>query len=372
MLVLSWTVVAACGSDPSEGSGTDDGGTTEVLASTSTALDESTSDPMTTLGDVDEGSAEAGADESGDEESTGAAVDPGLGPPYPIVLTHGFFGFDDFAGAGFVDYYWNVLEHLGAEGETLVFTPTVDPFNDSTYRGEQLIAHVEEIVATTGYAKVNLIGHSQGGLDARVVASLRPDLVASVTTIATPHRGTRIADIVLGLVSDPNAQALADTLVQLIGAPLWDDVGEETSVTKSLEQLSEPGMVVFNDTYPDGPGVRYFSITGRTALHLGGTGCALAAPPAFIDDFTSTRDPVDPLLSLTENILSGYNPFALVPNDGLVTVASAKWGSFLGCIPADHLDEVGHLLGDSPGLLNDWEHLSFYADLVAFLRDQGV
>ena len=42
MLVLSWTVVAACGSDPSEGSGTDDGGTTEVLASTSTALDEST------------------------------------------------------------------------------------------------------------------------------------------------------------------------------------------------------------------------------------------------------------------------------------------------------------------------------------------
>ena len=26
----------------------------------------------------------------------------GSGPPYPIVLCHGFFGFNDFAGAGFL------------------------------------------------------------------------------------------------------------------------------------------------------------------------------------------------------------------------------------------------------------------------------
>ena len=332
-----------------------------------------TAEASTTTDASHEGSAAADTHADGaDEESTGTPIEPELEPPYPIVLTHGFFGFNDFAGAGFVDYYWKLVDHLADDGELLVFTPAVDPFNDSTYRGEQLIAHVEEILASTGYPKVNLIGHSQGGLDARVVASLRPDLVASVTTIATPHQGTRIADIVLGLASSSSTQAIADALVQLIGAPLWDEVGEETSVVKSLEQLSEAGMAVFNEAYPDSPGVLYFSITGRTALHLGGNACQVAGSPPFITDFASTRDPVDPLLALTETVLSGYNPFALIPNDGLVVVDSAKWGTFLGCIPADHLDEVGHLFGTSPGLFNDWKYLAFYADLVAFLRTHGV
>ena len=29
-------------------------------------------------------------------------------------------------------------------------------------------------------------------------------------------------------------------------------------------------------------------------------------------------------------------------NDGLVSVNSAEWGEFLGVLPADHMDEVGH------------------------------
>jgi len=41
---------------------------------------------------------------------------------------------------------------------------------------------------------VNLIGHSQGGLDVRYVAAVRPDLVASVTTIGAPHQGAQVAD----------------------------------------------------------------------------------------------------------------------------------------------------------------------------------
>jgi triacylglycerol lipase len=370
---LALLLVGCNASAPVEASGLD--GTTGT-ASTTTIADEGTTDPRTsdgaTEGGTHEGSSAGETHDVADEESTGEPIAPELDPPYPIVLTHGFFGFNDFAGAGFVDYYWKVVEHLEAEGEMLVFTPAVDPFNDSTFRGEQLLAHVEEIVASTGYPRVNLIGHSQGGLDARVVASLRPDLVASVTTIATPHHGTRIADIVLGLASSSSTQAIADALVQLIGAPLWDEVGEETSVIKSLEQLSEPGMLAFNETYPDAPGVPYFSITGRTALHLGGNACKVASAPDFITDFEDTRDPVDPLLALTESVLSGINPFSPVPNDGLVVVGSAKWGTFLGCIPADHLDEIGHLFGTSPGLLNDWKYLAFYADLVEFLRVQGL
>ena len=39
-------------------------------------------------------------------------------------------------------------------------------------------------LAATGAAKVNLIGHSHGGPTARYVASVRPDLVGSVSSVA--------------------------------------------------------------------------------------------------------------------------------------------------------------------------------------------
>jgi triacylglycerol lipase len=55
-----------------------------------------------------------------------------------------------------------------------------------------------------------------------------------------------------------------------------------------------------------------------------------------------------------------------------VRVADAKWGKFLGCVPADHLDEIGHLFGDSPGVGNGWKHRELYASLIAYLRAQGL
>ena len=43
----------------------------------------------------------------------------------------------------------------------------------------------------------------------------------------------------------------------------------------------------------------------------------------------------------------------------------------VGTIPADHWDEVGQLLGDSPGSGNPFDHVAFYRDLAGFLVDQG-
>jgi triacylglycerol lipase len=304
-----------------------------------------------------------------DESSTGDVAK--LGPPYPIVFAHGFFGFESFAGIDFVTYFFGVVDRLASDGEMFVYTPAVNPFDDSTARGEQLLAHVEAILAETGHAKVNLVGHSQGGLDARVVAHLRPDLVASVTTVATPHRGTPIADIVLGLVSDPQAQAAADELAQLLGGALWSEVDGNTSISESLAQFSTPGIAEFNETYPDAEGVAYASIAGRSAYHLGGSACAIEGAPPFIADYGVAIDALDGGFAVSGAILTA-DPLAPVANDGLVRVEDARWGEFLGCVPADHLDEVGQLLGDVPGLTNPWRHDDFYAALVALLRSRGL
>lgn len=315
-----------------------------------------------------EGGASTSSSSGGDGGSGGAVVK--LGPPYPIVLAHGFFGFEDFAGAGFLNYFYEVKDYLQAEGEPLVWTPAVDPFNTSDFRGKQLVAYIEEILAQTGHEKVNIIGHSQGGLDARVAANLRPDLVASVVTVATPHGGSKIADVVLQLVSDPNAQAVVDQIVKLLGKPLYDQFGNETSVFLPLRLFSKPGIAEFNLAHPDEPGVFYASIAGRTDLQLGGSSCTPTEHVAFVDDWQGKLDTVDPLLSLFEGVLSGGigTPY---PNDGLVRVVDSKRGKFWGCLPTDHLDEVGQLLGDSPGIGNAWNHKAFYAALVAELRKRG-
>ena len=94
---------------------------------------------------------------------TGAGTDEaGSGPPYPLVLAHGFGGFDDFAGVEFIDYFYGVANHLEDAGQGPVTTPALDPFDDSQVRGEALLAHVESVLAETGAAKVNIVGHSQG------------------------------------------------------------------------------------------------------------------------------------------------------------------------------------------------------------------
>jgi len=317
----------------------------------------------TGAGDI--GSPRDGGTAGGDADAT----TPGLGAPYPIVLAHGFFGFDDFAGAGFLTYYYDVRENLEADGEALVFATEVDPFNDSTTRGAELVERIEEILAMTGHAKVNIIGHSQGGLDARVVAHDRPDLVSSITTVATPHRGSKISDVVLGIVADGRLRGLVDELVQVIGAPIWDAAGEETSVTTALGQFSTEGAATFNASYPDRIDVAYYSITGVTALNWG-TACRGADAPPWIARYADDRDTVDPLLAISEAILDGglADPF---PNDGLVRVVDARWGRFLGCVPADHLDEIGQLFGDGPGIGNDFDHRELYVDLVRFLRAEG-
>lgn len=366
--LASALALPACGTPgaPSaDGNGSTTDAATTTHASSGPAADDTsadTSDHATSAG--------TGTTAPGDTgESTG---EPLLGPPYPILLAHGFFGFENLADLDFVPYWYGVPEHLEALGHT-VCVGEVDPFNDSTDRGMQLLDQAIACAAATGHAKVNILAHSQGGLDARVVASLAPELVASVTTVATPHYGTPIADIAIGLTPNPAAAALVDWITQTLGAPLWDEVGNETSLYEALYQMSQPGIAEFNATYPDVPGVLYTSVTGRTGLHAGGDACEPTSPPPplLIGAFEGTLDTTDPLFLVPEAILSD-GILSQEPNDALVRVVDARWGEFLGCVPADHLDEVGQLLGDGPGLGNDWDHLAFYADLVAVLRDRGV
>lgn len=374
VVALAGAAVSACGT-PSEAVGETDGSSGGVTSGgeVETSQSATTNPASSTTADGQSDSEESGPPTSTSTGSSSGSSESGVTEPIPapFVLAHGFFGFNDFAGAGFVDYFWDVRETLEADQDVRVFTPAVDPFNDSTTRGEQLLAEVERVVAQTGAQKVNLIGHSQGGLDARVVASLRPDLVESVTTIATPHQGSPIADGVLALVPPgATAQAISDALLQFFGGALWGEIDADSSLIDSMRQFSEGGIATFNLDYPDVEGMPYYSIAGRSGRHRGGEDCQPDVEQEFISRYDELRDPIDPLFALAEAAIDGpiLNP---IPNDGLVRVRDGKRGEFWGCIPADHVDQIGHLFGDGPGFGNDFDHLVFYGDLIAHLRSLG-
>lgn len=352
-------VAADTGSD----AGADTGGDTTREADVATNAPD--------VGDPDSASADTDSADSTLSDAPQADAAPAkLGAPYPIVLAHGFFGADKFAGLDFATYFYGVRADLNKAGEAFVFTPAVDPFNSSTVRGKALLVHVKAILAKTGHAKVNLIGHSQGGLDARYVAHVAPELVASVITVATPHMGSPAADIVLKLVPYPGVQAMIDALVKLIGKPIYTQNGATSSVITALMQFSPAQAKLFNAAHPDSDGVAYYSVTGRSDHTLGLKVCEPDEAHDFVLKLKYNTDPIEPLLALTEAAIDG-TLFDVKANDGLVRVEDAKWGTFLGCVPADHMDEVGHLFGDKPGLLNPFDHRAMYRWLVSVVRLKG-
>ncbi|CAE6478739.1 unnamed protein product, partial [Rhizoctonia solani] len=120
----------------------------------------------------------------------------GSAPKNPIVLCHGLLGFDTLYG---IVNYWNEIpETLRAAGAE-VHVAIVSPTSSVEARAEELI---QQINKTYPGRSIHLIGHSMGGLDCRhLVKHLMHKAnfsVLSVSTIATPHRGSPAADVVVG------------------------------------------------------------------------------------------------------------------------------------------------------------------------------
>ena len=115
---------------------------------------------------------------------------------YPIVFVHGIFGFNDIWG---IDYFYGVPQALRDEGAS-VYIASLSPANSTEFRGEQLRTYIQAVLVDSGAEKVNIIGHSHGGPTARYVASVSPEMIASVTSVGGVNWGTKFADVMRGAV----------------------------------------------------------------------------------------------------------------------------------------------------------------------------
>jgi len=278
---------------------------------------------------------------------------------YPLVLVHGFM---DKGGA-----FIGLEDALRADGHK-VERVSLPPIAPVAVRAEALAEQVDAILAAHGAAKVNLIGHSMGGLDSRYLVHHLgyADKVASVTTIATPHRGSAVADTVLGWTDTDNKWAdwLMDKLVVVLENQF--DGGDDEDLIGALEDLSEEKAVSFNAETPDDDGVFYQSWAGVSSPIAkwpsdveAQCGDVLAADPYFLG-FGNDRMGV--MLVPLSAVAGGIN-------DGVVSLHSAQWGRSRGCIPADHLDQVKDAGG--PLWITGYDSARFLRNIAFELAKRG-
>ncbi|MCH2242541.1 MAG: triacylglycerol lipase [Aquabacterium sp.] len=252
---------------------------------------------------------------------------------YPIVLVHGFIGFDNILG---INYFYGVPDALRDGGAT-VYIAQVSPSQTTEYRGEQLLQQMKQWATKDGVKKFNLIGHSHGGPTTRYVAGVAPSMVASVSTVAGTHQGSKVADSILANTTPGGGfDQLATAGLALIN---WLAGGssqsvDDTALLVALNALSTPGAQAFNKKFPAGAptkacgtgassvgGIRYYSASG-TSVRTNGW-------------------------DISDDILAGTaSYFGTEENDGLVSRCSSRWGSVIkDNYPWNHLDEINQVLG---------------------------
>lgn len=274
---------------------------------------------------------------------------------FPVVLAHGVCPFDflwnrrlkgddiDRRRSEKWHYFKGVRAMLEAKGYA-AYHSRVSWVAGVDRRAEDLKTHIVDILRKTGAPKINIIAHSMGGLDARHMLfndrheGKIHERIASLTTISTPHDGSSFAD--RGIEHLP----FVIPTVRRLGL---DVTGLQDLTTEACKAFNHRfDVIAFERACEDS--IRFQTYAGKQG------------PRGMLSAFRLSFG----IINKTEG-----------ENDGLVSVASAKWREayFQGILhECDHLNELGWwnpgqlLVGESPRGLLRRVH-GFYADIAAGL-----
>ncbi len=250
---------------------------------------------------------------------------PRLGAP--IVLAHGLFGFKRL-GIGrltIASYFRGIPEVLQAAGNNVLVT-RVPPIASVEDRASRL---GDQILSAFPNQPVHLIGHSMGGLDARQLLAdpMWPSRILSLTTIATPHLGSSLADF---------AKLRFGRVWRLVTALGIDPQGCLDVTRQSARR--------FHRSHPVPGAVPCFCVAGVPA----------------------TETVCWPLQRTHAALLELEGP-----NDGLVSAESAHaFGTPLPAWPVDHLRQMNWLPTTETGPIIP-PVIPLYAQVVAHLASIG-
>jgi triacylglycerol lipase len=251
-------------------------------------------------------------------------MSPNLRLRAPIVLVHGFLGFDRI-GLGpltLVEYFPGVAKFLRSQGNRIGI-PRLMPMGSVAERALQLRTFLNQRFPKE---PVHLIAHSMGGLDSRYMTSCLDmhDRVLSLTTLGTPHRGTSFADWGIRRLN------------RVIN-PFLEFFGQSN---RAILDLTTERCARLNETARDVPGVRYFSVGGQC-----------------------NREHVQLRWRLASDIVREMEG----PNDGVVSLQTARYGEHFDVWNADHMNLVNR-----PNRRAGWHDRSHdFSGLVSRLAGLG-
>ncbi|CAE6434451.1 unnamed protein product [Rhizoctonia solani] len=307
--------------------------------------------------------------------SSPALFDPVRKPRNKIVLCHGLYGFDVRGPSYFPKlqlHYWSkVLDvlrgKLGAEVEV-----TGVPGTGSI---ESRATHLHQSLSTRlANQPINFVAHSMGGLDCRyLISRIRPSEYTpqSLTTISTPHRGSSFMDWCSANIGVGEFSALQDGILPYsLKEPILSRArtAKETATAKSilglitslpqnlttmlLALLDSPAYAnlttsylhnTFNPNTPDVQGVKYYSVGARARDDMS-VFHPLWLPKTILDAAETQNLGKTPEWGSEFQDVDGWEGVKRRwrGHDGLVSVASSRWGEFLGVIEgADHWELRG-------------------------------
>lgn len=260
---------------------------------------------------------------------------------YPVLLVHGVF----FRDWQYFNYWGRIPAELQKNGCQVFYGrhQSAAAVKDSA---KELLEQIHHVIEETGCEKVNIIAHSKGGLDTRYAIDClgAAPLVASLTTINTPHQGC----------------LWVDRLLEKVPKGLF------SFVAKKYNSL----FCKLGDTNPD------FT---AAVLDLTGANCRKRN-----EEIPEAEGYVkQSVMSLMKNCFSASFPlnlgYLLVKpaegrNDGLVAQNSAVWGHFLGVLTCKGRRGISH--GDMIDLFREnikgFDVREYYVMLVKGLKDMGL
>ncbi|PEN12954.1 lipase [Longibacter salinarum] len=230
----------------------------------------------------------------------------------PVVLMHGFGMGATFRRGGHLHEEAMYLRTRGIRA----YAPNVAAYNTVDARSSMWLRRIAPILDETRSDRIIIIAHSMGGLDARHLIHNEGlhEVVDVLITVSTPHRGSSIANLVLEQPSVVRNWMME--MADWLGKHALEDA--TANALQAITQLTPSYLnSSFNPETPDHPDVEYWSFAG----HAG----------------KGTEITMDPVL----RFLNAYLYDREGPNDGFVSVDSARWGTFCGTVEADHARQVG-------------------------------
>lgn len=260
---------------------------------------------------------------------------------YPILLVHGIFWRD----WQLFNYWGRIPRELKRNGATIYYGNQHSATSMEICANE-LKEQILEILEKEKCEKVNIIGHSKGGLDARYAISCLgiAENVASLTTICTPHKGCKFVDQLLGIFPDKFVLALAKKYNSA-----YLKLGDKTpDFYSGIYDLTTSKCAEFNEKVPNKEGIIYQSVASKMSSMFS------AGFPLNICYALITRKEGE--------------------NDGFVTVESSKHGDYLGCYSTKGKRGISH--GDMIDLMREnirgFDVRECYVDIVKGLKSKGL